>query len=146
MKDELYLIDTNILIYSFDASDPDKQKICASLIKKCWLRELSYAISLQNLSEFYVVVTRKIESPLPHEIARKIINDIINFNSWKIIRFDDKTLIPAIDISIQFNIHYWDALLCATMKQNGITNIFTENLKDFAKVRWIAAVNPMDQL
>lgn len=146
MKDELYLIDTNILIYSFDASDPDKQKICASLIKKCWLREVSYAISLQNLSEFYVVVTRKIEAPFPHEIARKIIKDIINFNSWKVIRFDDKTLLSAIDISIQFNIHYWDALLCATMKQNGITNIFTENIKDFVKVPWITTVNPMDQL
>jgi predicted nucleic acid-binding protein len=72
MKDELYLIDTNILIYSFDSSEPDKQKVCASLIKKCWLREVSYAISLQNLSEFYVVVTKKIESPLPHEIAGKI--------------------------------------------------------------------------
>jgi len=49
----------------------------------------------------------------------------------------------AIDICIQYNIHYRDALLCATMKHNGITNIFTENLKDFVKVPWIAAVNPM---
>ena len=61
MKDEQYLIDSNILVYSFDASEPDKQKICASLIRKCWVREVSYAISLQNLSEFYVTVTRKIE-------------------------------------------------------------------------------------
>jgi predicted nucleic acid-binding protein len=33
--------------------------------------------------------------------------------------------------------------LCATMKQNGITNIFTENLKDFAKIPGITAVNKM---
>ncbi|MCX9084024.1 MAG: PIN domain-containing protein [Candidatus Methanoperedens sp.] len=143
MKDELYLIDTNILVYSFDASEPDKQMICASLIKKCWMREVSYAISLQNLSEFYVTVTRKIESPLPAEIAKKIISDIINFNSWKVIKFDDKTIMTGINICMKYNIHYWDALLCATMKHNGITNIITENIKDFVKVPWIEVVNPM---
>jgi len=63
-------------VYSIDASEQDKQMICAPLIKKCWAREVSYAISLQNLSEFYVTVTRKIESPLPADIAKRIISDI----------------------------------------------------------------------
>lgn len=144
MKDELFLIDTNILVYSFDASEPQKQKICSSLIKKVWMQEASYAIALQNLSEFYVIVTQKIEYPLSGETAKKIVKDIIDFNNWQVIGFNDASVIAAIDLSIKYDIHYWDALLCATMKQNKITSIFTENLKDFEKVPWIIAVNPMD--
>ncbi len=72
MKDELFLIDTNILVYSYDASEQEKQRLCSSLIKKCWMREESYAITLQNISEFYVIVTQKIEKPLSAGVARKL--------------------------------------------------------------------------
>lgn len=108
------------------------------------MQEASYAIALQNLSEFYVIVTQKIEYPLSGETAKKIVKDIIDFNNWQVIGFNDASVIAAIDLSIKYDIHYWDALLCATMKQNKITSIFTENLKDFEKVPWIIAVNPMD--
>lgn len=143
MKDELFLVDTNILVYSYDASEPEKQKICSSLIKKCWTQEVSYAISLQNLSEFFVIVTQKIEKPLSKEIVKKIVKDIIDFNNWQVIGFDNASIIAAIDLNIKYKIHYWDALLCATMKQNGITSIYTENAKDFEKIPWVTAVNPM---
>lgn len=143
MKDEIFLIDTNILVYSYDSSEPEKQRLCGSLIKKCWMREESYAVALQNLSEFYVIVTQKIEKPLSAEIARKIVKDIIDFNNWHVIGFNDASLVTAIDLSIKYGIHYWDALLCATMKQNGITGILTENVNDFKKVPWITYVNPM---
>jgi predicted nucleic acid-binding protein len=143
MKDELVLVDTNILVYSYDASEPEKQKVCCSLIKKCWMREVSYAVALQNLSEFYVIVTQKIEKPLSAEIAKKIVKDIIDFSNWQVVGFNDAAVITAIDLCMKYDVHYWDALLCATMKQSGITSIYTVNVKDFEKVPWITAVNPL---
>lgn len=144
MKDELFLVDTNILVYSYDASEPDKQKVCSSMLKKVWMGEVSYAIALQNLSEFYVIVTKKIENPIPDRTARKIVRDVIDFNNWNVIDLNEDSLLMGIDLSIRYNIHYWDALLCAVMKSNGITNVYTENTKDFEKVPWIKALNPMD--
>ncbi len=38
---------------------------------------------------------------------------------------------------------FWDSLLAATMKENNIFNIYTENIKDF-KVPWINAINPVE--
>ena len=108
------------------------------------MQEESYAIALQNISEFYVVVTKKIENPLPTSIARKIVKDIIDFNNWQVISYDEASLITAIDMGIKYKIHYWDSLLCATMKQNGINGIYTENVKDFDKVPWVTAINPME--
>ena len=142
MKDEIFLIDTNILVYSYDASEPEKQNICSALIKKCWMQETSYAIALQNLSEFYVVVTKKIEHPVSKDIAKKIITDIIEFDNWQVLGTNETSVTTAIDLSIKYQIHYWDALLCAAMKQNEITNVFTENTRDFGKIPWIKAVNP----
>lgn len=143
MKDDIFLMDTNILVYSYDASDPEKQKICSALIQKCWMQDVTYAISLQNLSEFYVVVTRKIEHPVAKDIAKKIITDIIEFDNWQVLGLNETSVITAIDLSVKYQIHYWDALLCAVMKQNEITNVFTENTKDFEKIPWITAVNPL---
>ncbi len=109
------------------------------------MQEVSYAIALQNISEFYVVITKKIERPLSNEEAKKIIRDIIDFNNWRILGLNEISIIMAIDLCAKYQIHYWDALLCAVMKQNDINNIYTENLKDFEKIPWITAVNPMQQ-
>lgn len=106
------------------------------------MQETSYAIALQNLSEFYVVVTKKIEHPVSKDIAKKIITDIIEFDNWQVLGTNETSVTTAIDLSIKYQIHYWDALLCAAMKQNEITNVFTENTRDFGKIPWIKAVNP----
>lgn len=56
MNDELALIDSNLLSYVFDRSEPEKRRICKELVADCWKGKRKYAVSVQNLSEFYVVV------------------------------------------------------------------------------------------
>jgi hypothetical protein len=36
-------------------------EICKGLIDECWRLRKKYSISIQNLSEFYVVITKKKE-------------------------------------------------------------------------------------
>jgi predicted nucleic acid-binding protein len=38
--------------------------------------------------------------------------------------------------------NFWDALIVATMEENSIDTIITENEKDFKKVKWIKTINP----
>jgi predicted nucleic acid-binding protein len=47
-------------------------------------------------------------------------------------------------ISKQHKIHFFDSLLAATMQENGISKILTENVKDFNKIAGIEAENPFD--
>lgn len=54
------------------------------------------------------------------------------------------TLKKAMDISIKKNIEYWDALIAATMIENNISHIYTENIKDF-RIEGITAVNPFEK-
>ena len=54
---------------------------------------------------------------------------------------DLEIMSEAAKICEENSMHYWDSLLAATMKQNGIFSIYTENTKDF-KPKWLNAVNP----
>ena len=88
MTDELALIDSNLLSYIFDRSEPEKKRISKELVADCWKGKLKYAASVQNLSEFYVVVTRKIEHPIPEAVAKRFIELIISFQGWLVIGFN----------------------------------------------------------
>ncbi|HEX54896.1 MAG TPA: PIN domain-containing protein [Candidatus Altiarchaeales archaeon] len=143
MKDKLSLIDTNILVYAYDKTEREKHRICRDLVARCWNLETEYAISLQNISEFYVIITRKVENPIPIQNARSIVKDIIDFNGWRKINFTQNTIISAMNINKRYKIHYWDALLAATMRENDIFSIYTENESDFKKIRWLDVINPI---
>ncbi|MFH0904183.1 MAG: PIN domain-containing protein [Methanobacteriota archaeon] len=142
MKDELALIDSNILSYVFDGSETEKQRICADLAADCWKRNREFAVSVQNLSEFYVVVTKKISNPIPAKVAKDFIEHITDFQGWHVINYNAQTVRSAIAISMKHGIHYWDALLAATMRENNVFSIYTENDNDFKKIPWIKIINP----
>ncbi|KAF5419137.1 MAG: PIN domain-containing protein [ANME-2 cluster archaeon] len=143
MSDDLFLVDTNILVYAFDSDETKKRDACKRLIEMSWNGTEEYAISIQNLSEFYVIVTKKIQYPISSIIARQIIQDIIDFSNWQVLDFNSGTLISAMKLNSKYNIHYWDALICATMLENGINCIYTENVKDFDKIPGLTVVNPI---
>lgn len=139
---DLFLTDTNILVYYFDKSDDKKHLIAKDLIGRCLKKETNLALSSQNLSEFFSVVVRK--KYLPRNEALKFLSYLIKFSGLKKINFNHKTVLEAARISDGHDMSYWDSLLAATMKQNGILNLYTENVKDF-KVPWINAVNPFEK-
>jgi predicted nucleic acid-binding protein len=143
MSDEIWLIDTNILVYAYDKSEGKKYEMCKRLIDECWKLREKYSISTQNLSEFYVVITKKIESPVPMETAKGIIADIIEFQNWIVVDFDARTILSAIDINMGYGIHYWDALIAATMRENNIFCIYTEN-GVFESIPWFKVINPFE--
>ena len=55
---KLVFIDTNILVYAFDADAGFKFEKAQSILKDCWNNQ-SGLLSTQVLQEFYVTVTKK---------------------------------------------------------------------------------------
>ena len=121
MSDEICLIDTSILVYAYDESEGKKHEIGKHLIDECWRLKKKYSISIQNLSEFYVVITKKIEKPMPIETAKEIIGDIIEFQNWIVIDYDARTLLSAIEINISYT-------------ENG----------GFKSIPWLKVINPFE--
>lgn len=135
----LFLVDSNILIYAYDKDEIIKKKNAGRLINQCFDAEILLAVSNQNLAEFVHVTTKKAKLNL--EQAKTIVNDIINSVGFVKINYSAKTIPSAISIADEFKMSFWDSLLAATMRENGIFSIYTENAKDF-KMPWINAVNP----
>lgn len=143
MNADISLIDTNILVYAYDRSEREKHPLCRELIKRCWTTEAKHAISIQNLSEFFVIITSKIENPVSVETAEKRVERIIEFSNWVKIKPEIHTISPAIRLCKRYKVHYFDALLAATMKENGVFRIYTENEVDFSKIPWLVVENPV---
>ena len=142
LYDEISLIDTNVLVYAYDADAGYKRKTALNLLNLCWQGRLRHAVSLQNLSEFFVIVTKKIKRVLNRDEAGVVVKDILDFQGFAKLIITPETLSKAINIHIITGCPYFDSLIAATMLENGITRICTENTKDFNKVEGIKAVNP----
>lgn len=135
------LLDTNLLVYAYDSTDEEKYLKAKEIIQKIW-KEGNGITTVQNLTEFFVVVTRKIEYPIPTSDAKIIVNDILDSRKWTIFDRDIFTLSRAMEIVAQFNVHLWDALIAQVMLDNGLKIILTENVKDFSKIPDLQSVNP----
>lgn len=134
-------IDTNILVYAYDTTEKEKHKKSRLLLSKCWQRKIRLAISTQVLSEFFVVVTRKIQNRLTVDDAQQIIMDLVKHDCWQILEIKPATILNAIKASKVHKTSYWDTLIAETMKENQVFKIYTENKKDFARVPQLEIIN-----
>lgn len=133
------LIDTNILVYAYDSSEGKKHEVANELLKKIW-QEGGGVVCLQNLMEFFVVITRKVKTPVT--ISQAKIEDFLSSENWLVIDRDDDTFLSAIDLVANHEVPFWDSMIASCMKENEITQIVTENKKDFEKAPDIKVSSP----
>lgn len=76
MSAELQFIDTNVLVYLFDADSPTKQSRSRDLIGD---ETVNFVLSPQVLGEYYVTVTRKLARPLSAEQALEAVSSLSAF-------------------------------------------------------------------
>jgi predicted nucleic acid-binding protein len=143
MDAPIALIDSNIFAYVFDAQDLEKQKRAKELIAKCWKGEARYAVSVQNLAEFAVIVTEKATHPLPEKTVQEFIRTIVSFDGWIKIVYSGETIAEALKIRSGYHIHFWDALIIATMQEHAIGSIYSED-RHLARVPSVTLINPFE--
>ena len=88
------------------------------------------------------MITQKVENPVSIKQAKEIVEDILVSEAWVIIDRTKETLIKAMELTQGTGIHLWDTLISATMMDYGITQIITENEKDFSFIEGIKPINP----
>jgi predicted nucleic acid-binding protein len=106
MNGESRLIDTNVLVYAYDISEKVKRRIARALLDDVW-DQGGGVVTLQNLSEFFVVVTKKVENPIPIASAHTIISDILRSQRWLVIDRRADTLMKAIELVGRHGAPFW---------------------------------------
>ncbi len=132
------LVDSNILVYAY-AEDSPKQGPASELLKKCFSGNIALSLSLQNIGEFCDVAIRKYK--LDMVLIRRIVRQLLYSSSFVKISYSATEFEKALDFTEKQNMQFWDAVLAATMKENAIDTIYSED-DDFSKIEGIKVVNP----
>jgi predicted nucleic acid-binding protein len=141
MNDELTLIDTNVLVHAYGVVDQRKHEQALAWITRIWEGEQA-ATTLQNLCEFFFVVTRKVAKPLSHAQVQAVLSGILTGSQWTKLDRDPQTVLKAIDLVKLYRTSIWDALIAASMLENNVSKILTENERDFQRIPSITVINP----
>lgn len=130
-------IDTNILVYSLDQFEPEKQKKCRELLKTL-IGDLRGVISTQVMQEFYVASTAKLGADV------LIVKDILHsFERFETIIITPQIIKEAIDCSIINRLSFWDALIVTAAEGAKCEKIWSEALNDGQVVRGVRIENPL---
>ncbi|MBI2141044.1 PIN domain-containing protein [Candidatus Woesearchaeota archaeon] len=140
------LLDANILVHAFDNSDEFKHEMANELFESALYGEMRLAVTTQVLSETFNVFTRHkyFKNRVNLEEIRLFIADIVDISEIPKLSSTPKTILSAMELHITFGVEFYDAVIAATMKEHGITTIYTED-KDFDKIEGIKAVNPFEK-
>jgi predicted nucleic acid-binding protein len=136
MSDKTF-VDTNILIYAYDADAKAKHAIAKNILRELWA-ERTGVLSMQVLQEFYVNVTRKLTTPLPKETARLVVN---SYSMW-CVETTPAEISTAFRIEDESRIGFWDALIVAAAAKSGVTRILSEDLNAKQRIAGERVENP----
>lgn len=139
-----WLIDTNVLIYSYDQTH-EMHLPSYRLIEYSIGGEIPGVITHQNLLEFLAVVTnpKRVRNPLSLEQAFQKI--IIYATSFPLLNPVQKTFFTFVSLILRHKTsrqRIFDLYLSATALDNGINQICTWNVKDFVGIAELVAKTP----
>jgi len=131
----LRFVDTNVFVYTETMDDSVKHDIALSVISDM-INNNNGVISIQVLAEFSKIIGKTMR-------ADEINSRIADYqNSFPVLSYSIAEIKKANEIFETYNIHFFDALIVATMDSQNIRTIVTENESDFKKIPWLTVINP----
>lgn len=130
-------VDTNVFIYWRDASDLVKQARAREWLDILW-REQRGRTSVQVLSEFYSVMTRKVASVSRDETWR----DVQALMSWSPQPIDVDLLRRSREIEARYQLNWWDSLIVAAAQIQRCVLLLSEDMQDGAEYGGVIVRNP----
>ena len=131
-----FTLDTNLLVYAIDSAAGARHELAREIVRHavqldCWL-------TLQAVSEFYVVASRKRIVPPPDAAAQAA--DWLEL--FPCAAASESAVRTALADAAAKRASYWDALLLATAGEAGCLAILTEDLADGGELGGVRIYNP----
>lgn len=133
------LVDTNVLVYAYDRAERERQRVALAALDRLYKAGRG-AFSTQVLGEFYSVVTRKLNEPLPPSEARAHIENYLA--SWPVLPLTPLVIYEALRGATEHQLSYFDAQLWAVARLNQLTTILSEDFSDGSIVDGVQFLNP----
>jgi predicted nucleic acid-binding protein len=132
-------VDSNILVYSRDSSEPEKQRKAQEWMAELW-RSRQGRLSFQVLQEFYVTVTRKLNPGMSASDARADVRALL---AWEPVVVGGDFLETGWRIQDRFQVSWWDSLIIAAAQTIGARYLLSEDLATGTDFDGVTVVNPL---
>jgi len=137
MSDTVF-VDTNVLVYSRDASEPPKQKQAIAWMAFLW-NEKCGRLSFQVLNEFYVTVTSKLQPGMDVQSAREDVRFLL---AWRPIPVEARVVEGAWRVQDLYSLSWWDALIVSAAQVAKCRYLLTEDLQGHQNLGTVEVINP----
>lgn len=133
---ERSFLDTNVLIYTDDRSNPDKQGIALDLVDRAFAQR-SGVVSTQVLQEYFAAVTRKLG--VDAALARRKVELFAKLDT---VQINVELVLTGIDLHRLHGISFWDALIVRAALAAGCTVLLSEDMQAGQRIAGLRIVNP----
>jgi len=133
----LEFLDTNVLVYAYDPSEPQKQQIAQSLVRRAVAGEI--AASSQVLAEFAATLLHKLKPAAKPEDVMALVDTL---GPIRLVPIDGDIVLRAVQVRAQYGVHFYDGMIVATAERGGCQKIWSEDLNAGQEYFGIAVENP----
>lgn len=136
--DHLAFIDTNVLLYAYDASAGARHERAVALVGDLGARRRA-ALSVQVLQEFYVNATRKIAEPLSHDLA---VERVRVLGRWPTHAPAAHDVTAAAVLAHDAQLSFWDAMIIRSATELGCAVLWSEDLNAGQRIAGVEVRDP----
>jgi predicted nucleic acid-binding protein len=130
-------LDTNVLVYAYDAGDPPKQRVARDLVRRAVAGDI--VTSAQVLAEFAATLLHKLSPVARPEDVTTMLDAL---GPIKLVAVDGDTVRRAIEARAAYGVHFYDGMIVAAAERGGCRRIWSEDLNAGQQYFGIAVQNP----
>ncbi len=136
------LVDTNILVYSFDPRFPEKRRIATALLRKGILED-SIRLPHQAIIEFVAVLARPLSSGGPLLSAEQALREAEDLLTQFVVLYPNEAIVrTALRGAAAYQLNWFDAHLWAYAEHYGLSELISEDFEDGRLYGTVRARNP----
>jgi predicted nucleic acid-binding protein len=134
-------LDTNVVVYAYDDSSPQKQEVARHLLKGGIGGGVSgtIVISTQVLAEFAATMLHKVSPPAT---ADAVMRGLDALTAIRLIVPDAELVRRAVQAREAYGIHFYDGMIVAAAERAGCQRILSEDLNAGQEYFGVTVSNP----
>jgi predicted nucleic acid-binding protein len=133
------LLDTNVLVYTFDADAPEKQCRAKELLAG-HVADGTACVSSQVLGEFYVTVTRRFPESMDSATAAR--NTERFAEVFEVHGSGLQVVLEAMRGVLRYRMSYYDAQIWAVARLNHVPVVLSEDFSAGTEIEGVRFENP----
>ena len=135
----VYLVDTNVFIYGYTNQDPYKARLAQQLLEDIASEGIG-CVSTQVLNEVFSKLSQGVQDRGELSAIESHVAGIAD--RWVVLNTTAATVRLAMRAAVLHQFSYWDSLIWAAARLNGVPYVITEDSSHRQRIEGVTFLNP----